>query len=334
MLRFRPDTIAKVPFLAQYVQQFKPVTPVYAPSPVEYLSWRDSLDRIDLQIRAEQDPLLQRSLKERQKYFWNRLNSARATIIPLPADPVIQTVNASHTPAADNLVRYLGKVLTIAAVVLGAVILFLLYLLRRKRSALTKHLTALQEDDRFSGARSGMVDPDKPRTPLKMPSTKHRPSPNSFPATGPLDLNALAQQITAQAQARKTQGNKTVKSPPPAHPQQDGSYVLRPTARQRVTSALKGLADTLNQLKSDNPDNATTRQQGTRSERDKARVPSQNIIRNTQAQQIFAPTRFEKEREDNTEILKLARRGFTSSEIARRLRVAQDQVETVIRLHQ
>jgi DNA-binding NarL/FixJ family response regulator len=115
--------------------------------------------------------------------------------------------------------------------------------------------------------------------------------------------------------------------------QHDGSYVLRPTARQRITSALHGLAETLSQLKSDNPNNATERQQGTRQEHDKARVRSQNIIRNTQTQPILTTSRFEKEREENTEILKLARRGFTSSEIARRLRVAQDQVETVIRLH-
>ena len=44
-------------------------------------------------------------------------------------------------------------------------------------------------------------------------------------------------------------------------------------------------------------------------------------------------SRLESEEEGKSDIIKLARRGFTSSEIARRLRVSQDQVEFVIRMH-
>ena len=47
---------------------------------------------------------------------------------------------------------------------------------------------------------------------------------------------------------------------------------------------------------------------------------------------ILKPTRFEEEDAQRGDILKLARRGFTSSEIARRLKVPQDQVEVVIRM--
>lgn len=41
---------------------------------------------------------------------------------------------------------------------------------------------------------------------------------------------------------------------------------------------------------------------------------------------------FEREEQQKAEVIKLARRGFTSSEISRRLRLSQDQVEILIRL--
>jgi hypothetical protein len=48
--------------------------------------------------------------------------------------------------------------------------------------------------------------------------------------------------------------------------------------------------------------------------------------------EIFQPTRFDREREQREDILKLSRRGYTSSEISRRLRIPQDQVEIIIRM--
>ncbi len=43
--------------------------------------------------------------------------------------------------------------------------------------------------------------------------------------------------------------------------------------------------------------------------------------------------RIEKEDKEKSDILKLARRGYTSSDIARRLRISQDQVELFLRMH-
>jgi len=49
-------------------------------------------------------------------------------------------------------------------------------------------------------------------------------------------------------------------------------------------------------------------------------------------EEVFQPTRFDREREQREDILKLSRRGYTSSEISRRLRIPQDQVEIIIRM--
>jgi len=284
-------------------------------SPSEYLQWRDSLDQMDLLIRTEQDPLLLKTHKERQRYFWNKLQSVRNTLVTVDST---QTNKATTSPTDDGLVKFLSKVLTATALILLALILLLLMLLRRKKVALTKHLDALKEDQRFQGNRSGEVNDDStPRAPIRRAprvAAAYAASPNRMPETSSLDLSPNEPAMPDAMESR-------------------AGAALRPTARQRVTHALRGLAEALNALKSETGDgtpNPTT-QDPTRGDATRAKVRSQNG-RSTQASQVLAPTRYEREREENAEIVKLSRRGFTPSEIARRLRVPQDQVETVVRM--
>lgn len=294
-LKYSPQSI---PFLKA---KPKPEAVVASVTPEEYNAWRDSLDRIDLLVRAEQDPRVQRLYKDRQQYFWNKLKSAREQLVI--ADSLSTSHMATQAPHGD-LVEWLSKILTYVAVGLLVLILILLLVLRKRRATLTRHLDELQEDDRFQGARSGASIEEPTRIPLRRPNpAAYTSSPNTLPDTASLDLTVLAQ------------------------PRKDAGPQLRPTAKQRVTQALTGLAEALSALRSETKDSP----QASKTNREKPMVKSQNQVRPTQAQ-VLAPTRFEREREENTEIVKLARRGFTSSEIARRLRVPQDQVETVIRL--
>lgn len=321
-LRFAPEWIPALPSL-----QSKTIEPQGAPaasaSPAEYLSWRDSVDAIDLLIRSEQDPRILRSLKERQQYFWKKLQSARQSIpppLPEPLPAVAASTPTTIAVADEGLVKFLSKVLTITAAVLVILIGILLLLLKRRKDVLTRHLEAIREDDRFQGARSGVLDNEPQRHITRLPKNARTSSPNAVPDTKNLDLGELAASLTGR-------------SIPPQAPR-DGSP-LRPTAKQRVTTALKGLAEALSALKEDGttPTSASDKQDESRTDLEKSRVRSPNILRPTVANQVFATTRFEREQEEITEILKLARRGFTSSEIARRLRIPQDQVETVVRMH-
>lgn len=324
-LRFAPEWIPALPSLQSKTLEPQGL-PVATTSPAEYLTWRDSVDAIDLLIRSEQDPRILRSLKERQQYFWKKLQSARQSIpppLPEPLPAVAAVAESTPTTIAiadEGLVKFLSKVLTITAAVLVLLIGILLLLLKRRKDVLTRHLEAIREDDRFQGARSGVLDSEPQRHATRLPKNARTSSPNAVPDTKNLDLGELAATLTG----------RTI---PPQAPR-DGSP-LRPTAKQRVTTALKGLAEALSALKEDGTSSASPsgKQDESRTESEKSRVRSPNILRPTVANQVFATTRFEREQEENTEILKLARRGFTSSEIARRLRIPQDQVETVVRMH-
>jgi hypothetical protein len=316
LLKYAPE---KIPFLNKSANT--PAQTTASPTPAEYNAWRDSLDRIDLLVRTEQDPRVLRLQKEQQKYFWNKLKSARAAIVIPPPVSTEQTVKVSSDPQAEGLVKFLSRILTIAAIVLALIIVLLLLMLKRKNTRLTRHLSSLQEDERFKGSRAGMLDSEPTRAPIRKAKSARTPSPNSLPDTANLDLSALATQIVAGARRNP----QTSTNPTPAPDSRQTLPPLRPTAKQRVTHALKGLADALSTLKSEGPVVSAN-------DNGKPRVKSQNHLRPTQASQVLAPTRYEREREENTEIIKLARRGFTSSEIARRLRVPQDQVETVIRM--
>ncbi len=322
-LRFAPDAVSKLPFLQSKQREEQASTPTQA-TPSDYLSWRDSLDAIDLRVRTEQDPRILRALKDRQQYYWQKLQSARQSIpLPTPTPAASQDKPTTISVSDAGFVKFLSKVLTITAVVLVVLIGILLFFLKRRRDILTQHLEAIREDDRFQGARSGVLEMEPQRLVTKFPKNTRINSPNVIPDTRALDLGELAATLAAQQQAKTSAPTSTREGSP-----------LRPTAKQRVTTALKGLAEALSALKEESGTTpGANKQEDTRAGAEKAKVRSPNMVRPTVANQVLAPTKFEKEQEEISDILKLARRGFTSSEIARRLRIPQDQVETVVRMH-
>jgi len=262
----------------------------------QYQQWRDSIDALDLAIRAETDPRMIKLHKERQQYFWRKLNLARRSL-PISRDS--QESAQSQQARSENtqdLIRLLSRVLSITAAILVFLIIILLILLKRKKDALTRQLASLQEDERFKAPRSGFAAKDSHeeqdltapiavQSPRRRAEKTSRPSPNTIPPTGAIPN--------------------------------------RPTARQRVTNALKGLAEALATLKDDHTPPLSRDQNKVRSQNSASPIPDPSVLQ---------PSRYDREQEIKSEILRLTRRGFTSSEIARRLRVPQDQVETVIRL--
>lgn len=314
LLRYSPETLQHLPIPGlqkEKVAHTKPSTSN------EYQIWRDSLEYTDQLIRDEVDPKRIGMLKERQTYFWKRLQSVRNHMqsSQTAIDPL------REKPKSDqDLVRFLTKVLTITAIALFFLIAILYLFLHRRKAALTRKLETLQQDTRFSGARAGNLNeaPPTPRAPRTAPLAGHRPAPNSLPPTVDLDLSAL--QFEEQDLHKQSNHSNTQSLP---------TSGLRPTAKQRVTMALQGLAEALGTLRSDPTEQKPAGQKGHHA----GKAPSPNVFRPTQANTLFTPTRFEQEKDDSTEVVKLYRRGFTPSEIARRLRVPQDKVEMIIRLH-
>jgi hypothetical protein len=96
----------------------------------------------------------------------------------------------------------------------------------------------------------------------------------------------------------------------------NGKTVLRPTARERITSAMQSLSDVLHH--------------------DRSKVMSSKV-QAPQKPEAAAPAhplemnRFDRESSVNSKILQMSRRGFPASAIASKLKIPQAKVEAVIK---
>lgn len=329
VLRFQPD-------LVRFSDSAATLDPQKLALEAQHL--RDSLDALNLAIRTNTDQNSLPLLKERQTYFWKKLEGVRkAAESAVPNKP-------SEEDEFQGLVKLLTQVLTITAIVLVVVIGFLLWMLRRRKAEVTRRLEALKGDARFKSPRGGfdatLAQLSNPGDDPTLAQPKRRPDSlagkadprharqRAVAASMNLDpdenyMPKAARQAYQDA-SRAKESDDFSTTPVDALPgltQSSASSNSRPTARQKVTKALKGLAEALAVLNEDR----AGKDKGTKSRR----ALSQNTIPDAQPLQA---TRFDKEKEEKADIVKLARRGYTGSEIARRLRLPQDQVETVIRL--
>jgi hypothetical protein len=97
---------------------------------------------------------------------------------------------------------------------------------------------------------------------------------------------------------------------------------LRPTAKERITSAMQSLSDVLRSPRG-----------VTRDRTMKIRAQSHNMTGDPslQAKSPLRTSRFDRELTEKTKIMQMSRRGFPASAIASQLKIPQDQVEAVIK---
>jgi hypothetical protein len=98
---------------------------------------------------------------------------------------------------------------------------------------------------------------------------------------------------------------------------------LRPTAKERITSAMQSLSDVLRAPRG-----------VTRDRTMKIRAQSHNTTGDPNLQKKPSPlktSRFDREFTEKTKILQMTRRGFPASAIASQLRIPQEHVEAVIK---
>ena len=97
---------------------------------------------------------------------------------------------------------------------------------------------------------------------------------------------------------------------------------LRPTAKERITSAMQSLSDVLR-----------TPRGVTRERTMKIRAQSHNMTGDPslQAKSPLKTSRFDREFTEKAKIMQMSRRGFPASAIATQLKIPQDQVEAVIK---
>ncbi len=98
----------------------------------------------------------------------------------------------------------------------------------------------------------------------------------------------------------------------------NGRTVLRPTARERITSAMQSLSDVLHHDRTKVKPAAP------------AAAPKPDVVATAVAHPLEM-NRFDRESSVNSKILQMSRRGFPASAIASKLKIPQAKVEAVIK---
>ena len=255
----------------------------------------DSLETISFVIRRETDDRLLKNLKETQKNLWERILLTRNAINKTEAP---KSIKEEETDLVDSLI----KGISVTAAILLAIIIFLIIKITRRSKEVekvTERLRNLQTEP-VPPPPLGGLDPTVFSTRFRQP-----PLPQVKPEIHP--------------------ASSDTESPPQ-------SPTLRKTAKQRVTEAVKRMAEALESLRKygTGKTQALTKTQAVTNTGQNIRVPSPNNTKNT-----LMPadeTTYDRRAREKKQILDYARQGRTPGEIAKWLGLPRDQVETVIRL--
>jgi len=270
-------------------------------SPEKLQQLHDSLENRYFAIHKETDERSLKTLKETQKYLWDRMELARNAINKAEAP---KDIKEEESDLVDSLI----KGISITAAALLAIIIFLIIKITRRSKEVekvTERLKSLQTEP--SPPPLGGIDPT-------MFSTRFRQAP--LPQPKPFET-APAPIISAP----------TLQSPTAIGPEPPK---MRKTAKQRVTEAVKRMVEALDSLRKDIPQKTQTVSAVDKLTRTNIKVPSLNSTRSNPAP--VDETNYDRRGREKKQILDYAKQGRTPSEIAKWLGLPRDQVETVIRL--
>ena len=280
-----------------------------------YLAARSKIDSLELALwNARSDADAQVNIRLQLDSAWENLSAMRS--VPESAVGEQVTTVGGFPLSADTIKWILGGAL---AVVLCVVILVLI--LRKRQEIITHRMEAIKAE-RFKEPKAGLDD-------ATIPPRPHREKRSII-----ADVEAYAAQKREAMAAEETlsQGeeepkvafedengvpeNKILTGVPDSKP------TLRPTAKERITSAMQNLSDVLRAPR------------GLSRERTmKLRAQSRNLTGNPnlKAQSPLEVTRFDRESNEKVKILQMSRRGFPASAIASSLKISQEKVEAVIK---
>ncbi len=276
-----------------------------------YLLLREEIDAANVEIFSTENPDAKESAVEKRDSLWGVLvamrNLEQGESPAMPPRNNVEAKDSEGTSGSSVFVYVIGG-LILLIVVLGGVFLFL----RNRQEAITRELEKIRAENRFKTPKGGLDDPtfvDRTRV--------HRRSIIEDVKDVTESSENTAIPVADDVEFENAKGE--VERP-----------VLRPTAKERITSAMQALSDTLAGLRSPKgvhraPERAN-----------KYKAQSHNTLQ----MEIFPKpspsplemTRFDRERADKEKVLQLNRRGLTPSEIARRTQLSEEQVETVIRI--
>lgn len=312
-----------------------------------YLKARTQIDSLEMALWESADrPDLQIKIREELGVAWNALTEMQT--------PSADEGGNQKAGLSNN--AWIWVVGGVAAV--GLIFFVLVFVLGHGKKELTQKLMAITgRHRRFKEPKNGFENdptlvPPRPRpvkrsiiddatefaerqkrvAEVQMPSAPGEapaPKPAPAPVAAPQPAPAPAPQPAPEAEAVSTVAfedengvpeNKILTSDLDAEKPH-----LRPTSKERITSAMQSLSDVLR-----------TPRGMSREYTMKLRAQSHNTTGdpglNAPAQRTpLSTNRFDREFTEKTKIIQMTRRGFPASAIASQLRIPQDQVEAVIK---
>lgn len=297
-----------------------------------YLVARARIDSLEMALwESSQRPDLQIKIREELETSWNAL-----TEMQTPSAPEGEEVEEGGL--SNN--AWIWIVGGVAAV--GIIFFILVFVLGHGKKELTQKLAAITGRHRFKEPKNGFENdptlvPPRPRpqrrsiiddatefaerqkrvAEVQLPSAPGEPAPSEQAApASPSDAEPVSK--VAFEDENGIPENKILTS------DLERPH-LRPTAKERITSAMQSLSDVLR-----------TPRGMTREQTIKIRAQSHNITGGPQGgapapRTPLSTNRFDREFTEKAKILQMTRRGFPASAIASQLRIPQEHVEAVIK---
>ena len=281
-----------------------------------YLTARSKIDSLEHALwNAKANPDLQVSIRLQLDSAWEELSSMRAA-------PAVESSDGTAAEAASHssdIVKWIvGGVLAI-----GVCVVILILVLRKRQEIITRRMEAIKAE-RFKEPKAILDDatiPPRPRREKR--SIIADAEEYAAQKRETMAQEAAAKELKSEEPAPKVEfedengipENKILTS------SADSKPTLRPTAKERITSAMQNLSDVLRAPR------------GLSRERTmKLRAQSRNLTGNPNLKQSpLEITRFDRESNEKMKILQMSRRGFPASAIASSLKISQEKVEAVIK---
>lgn len=280
-----------------------------------YLAARSKIDSLELELwNAKANPDLQVSIRLQLDSAWEDLSSMRSAPVTTPAEGA-SVEEKSHT--SDIVKWIIGGILAIAVCVV-----VLVFVLRKRQEIITRRMEAIKAE-RFKEPKATLDDATIPPRPRR----EKRSIIADAEEYAAQKRETLAQQAAAKQEPKPAEEPKVEFEDENGVPENkiltgvpENKPTLRPTAKERITSAMQNLSDVLRAPR------------GLSRERTmKLRAQSRNLTGDPNLRSPLEVTRFDRESNEKMKILQMSRRGFPASAIASSLKISQEKVEAVIK---
>ena len=265
-----------------------------------YLQARAKIDSREVALWEKQgDADAQLAIRNDLDVAWQDLNALRQKT------PAGETEQDEKTVGGISKSALMWVVGGVAAIL---VCIILLAALSHRKKVLTQRMEALKAENRFREPKNGFEND---------PTIAPRPRAPKHSIIDEADEFAEAKETKVSFEDENGNPENKVLIPDLGKRPQ-----LRPTAKERITSAIQSLSDVLRAPRGLSRDRTM-----------KLRAQSHNVTGNPnlQGSNPLETSRFDKELTEKSKILQMSRRGFPASAIATQLKIPQEQVEAIIK---